>query len=163
MANGWIDPGWLVVISIALSLSFAVAAPLTNRDDKIYNYYRPFWKKYQRAERLLDDQLMDTGKATIAIFGMGRVGTGAYDKMCELRGNTVVGIDFNVERVSELRREGRNVMRGDPSDADFWELAERVPSIGLVMQALPPYSTFMPRLAPGSPATSPRLTSSAAS
>lgn len=77
MANGWIDPGWLVVISIALSLSFAVAAPLTNRDDKIYNYYRPFWKKYQRAERLLDDQLMDTGKATVAIFGMGRVGTGA--------------------------------------------------------------------------------------
>ena len=137
VANGWIDPGWLVVISIALSLSFAVAAPLTNRDDKIYNYYRPFWKKYQRAERLLDDQLMDTGKATIAIFGMGRVGTGAYDKMCELRGNNVVGIDFNVERVSELRREGRNVMRGDPSDADFWELAERVPSIDLVMLALP--------------------------
>jgi hypothetical protein len=58
-------------------LSFAVAAPLTNRDDKIYNYYRPFWKKYQRAERLLDDQLMDTGKATVAIFGMGRVGIGA--------------------------------------------------------------------------------------
>jgi hypothetical protein len=28
-------------------------------------------------------------------------------------------------------------MRGDPSDADFWELAERVPSIDLVMLALP--------------------------
>ena len=137
VANTWIEPDWLVVISIALSLSFVVAAPLTNRDDKIYSDYRSFWQKYQREDRLPDDQLMDTGNATIAIFGMGRVGTGAYDKMRELRGNTVVGVDFNAERVRHLQQEGRNVMRGDPSDADFWELVERVPSIHLVMLALP--------------------------
>jgi len=137
VANAWLEPDWLVVISIALSLSVVVSAPLTDRDDKIYRNYRSFWQKYQRKDRLPDDRLMDTGNAKIAIFGMGRVGTGAYDKMCELRGNTVVGIDFNVERVRRLRQEGRNVMRGDPSDADFWELAERVPSIQLVMLALP--------------------------
>lgn len=28
-------------------------------------------------------------------------------------------------------------MRGNPSDADFWELVERVPSIELVLLALP--------------------------
>ena len=137
VAYGWIEAGWLVVISIALSLSFVLAAPLTTRDDRIYSSYRPFWQRHQREERLPDDQLMDTGNATIAIFGMGRVGAGAYDKMCELRGDTVVGIDFNTERVRRLRQEGRNVMRGDPSDADFWELVERVPSIELVMLALP--------------------------
>ena len=137
VANGWIAADWLVVISIALSLSFVLAAPLTNRDDKIYSSYRAFWKKHERAERLADDQLMDTGNATVAIFGMGRVGSGAYDKMCELSGDTVVGIDFNAERVRKLQQEGRNVMRGDPSDADFWELVERVPSIELVMLALP--------------------------
>ena len=137
VANAWIEPEWLVVMSIALSLSFVLAAPLTNRDDKIYSDYRPFWRKFQREERLPDDQLVDTGNATIAIFGMGRVGTGAYDKMCELRGNTVVGIDFNAARVRRLQQKGCNVMRGDPSDADFWELVERVPSINLVMLALP--------------------------
>jgi len=137
VANGWIAADWLVVISIALSLSFALAAPLTKRDDKIYSDYRDFWKRYQRPERLADDQLMDTGNATVAIFGMGRVGSGAYDKMCELRGDTVVGIDFNAGRVRRLQQEGRNVMRGDPSDADFWEMVERVPSIELVMLALP--------------------------
>ncbi|MGB5164902.1 MAG: cation:proton antiporter family protein [Woeseiaceae bacterium] len=137
VTNGWVDPGWLVVLSIALSLSFVVAAPLTSRDDVLYSGYRSFWQRFQRAERLPDDQLMDTGNATIAVFGMGRVGTGAYDKMCELRGKTVVGIDFNAERVRQLRQDGRNVLRGDPSDADFWELVERVPSINLVMLALP--------------------------
>jgi len=137
VANGWIDAGWLVVMSVALSLSFVVAALLTNRDDNIYNSYRPFWKKYQREQRLPDDQVMDTGDATIVIFGMGRVGAGAYHKMRELHGDTVVGVDFSPDRVQQLRQEGHNVMRGNPCDADFWELAERVPSIELVMLALP--------------------------
>ena len=147
VANGWIEPSWLVVISIALSLSFVVAAPLVSRDDKIYNDYRPLWQKYQRAERLPDDQLVDTGNATIAIFGMGRVGVGAYDRMRELRGDTVVGIDFNAERVRRQRQEGRNVVRGDPSDADFWEMVERVPSIELVMLALPTLAANLDALA----------------
>jgi len=147
VANGWIEAEWLVVISIALSLSFVVAAPLVQRDDTIYSRYRPFWQKYQRAERLPDDQLMDTGHATIAIFGMGRVGTGAYDKMRELHGDTVVGIDFNAERVRRFRKEGRNVMRGDPSDADFWELVQEVPSIDLVMLALPTLTANLDALA----------------
>ena len=68
---------------------------------------------------------------------MGRVGAGAYDKMAAISGDTVVGVDFNDERVRQHRQEGRNVMRGNPSDADFWELVQRVPSIELVMLALP--------------------------
>jgi len=137
VAYGWIDAGWLVVISIALSLSFVLVAPLTYREDKIYSSHRHFWLRHQREERLPDDQPMDTGSATVAIFGMGRVGTGAYNKMSPLRGDTVVGVDFNAERVRQHRQEGRNVMRGNPSDADFWELVQRVPSIELVMLALP--------------------------
>ncbi|MBT8061121.1 MAG: cation:proton antiporter [Gammaproteobacteria bacterium] len=137
VAYGWIDADWLVVISIALSFSFAIAAPLTNRDDKIYRRYRSFWQKRQRTERLPDDQLMDTGNASIAVFGMGRIGAGAYDKMATLHGDTVVGVDSNAERVRKLRQDGRNVMRGNPSDADFWELVQRAPSIELVMLALP--------------------------
>jgi predicted Kef-type K+ transport protein len=137
VANGWLDADWLVIISIALSWSFVIASRLTRRDDKIYSRYRPLWQKYQRKERLPDDQPMDTGSVRIAVFGMGRVGTGVYDKMYELRGDSVAGIDFNAERVRKHRKEGRNVMLGDPSDADFWELVEPVPGIDLVMLALP--------------------------
>jgi predicted Kef-type K+ transport protein len=136
VANGWLDAEWLVVIAIALSLSFVVAAPLSSREDKIYSNYRPLWLKYQREERLPDDQLLDTRNATIAIFGMGRVGTGAYDKMHELHGDTVVGVDFDIERVRQHREEGRNVIRGAPSDADFWENVDKDHNIELVMLAL---------------------------
>ena len=135
--NGWLDSEWLVVIAIALSLSFVVAAPLNSFDDKLYAMYRDFWLKFQRKERLPDDKLLDTQGATIAIFGMGRVGSGAYEKMRELHGDTVVGIDFDSEKIKKYSSMGHHVLHGDPSDADFWDKIEKDHSIKLVMLALP--------------------------
>ena len=137
VSNGWMNAEWLVVIAIALSLSFIISAPLNNMDDKLYSQFRLFWMKFQLKERLADDMLLDTRGSTIAIFGMGRVGSGAYDKMRERHGETVVGIDFDSYRVKEHQLKGRKVLHGDPSDADFWEKIEQDHSIELVMLALP--------------------------
>ncbi|MCP3669022.1 MAG: cation:proton antiporter [Gammaproteobacteria bacterium] len=137
VANGWMDAEWLVVIAIALSLSFVVAAPLNSKDDRIYSIFRKFLQQFQRKERLPGDMLLDTLGATIAVFGMGRVGSGAYDKMRELHGETVVGIDFDTESIIRHRSEGRNVLLGDPSDADFWNKIKQDHNIVLVMLALP--------------------------
>ena len=137
VANGWMGGEWLVAIAIALSLSFIIAAPLNSFDDRIYGQFRTFWVRFQRRERLIDDTLLDTRGATIAIFGMGRVGCGAYDRMRELHGDTVVGIDFDAELVKKQKKLGRKVLHGDPSDADFWEKIEIDHSIELVMLALP--------------------------
>jgi len=137
VTNGWLDAQWLTVIAIALSLSFVIVAPLNSRDNKIYGLYRNYWWKFQRTERLADDMLLDTQGATIAIFGMGRVGSGAYDRMRELHGETVVGIDFDAELIKGLQAMGRKVLHGDPSDADFWDKIEQDHSIELIMLALP--------------------------
>ena len=137
VANGWIEGEWLVVIAIALSVSFVVASKLINRDDEIYSSYRVFWSRFQRPERLADDPLLDALGATIAIFGMGRVGSGAYNRMREFHGETVIGIDFDAELVKWHRSMERNVLQGDPSDADFWEKMEQRHSIEQVMLALP--------------------------
>ncbi len=135
--NGWMEGEWLVVIAIALSLSFVVAAPLNSIDDRIYSRFRSLWMRFQRKERLPDDMLLDTLGATIAVFGMGRVGSGAYDRMRELHGKTVVGIDFDAELVQTHQAMGRKVLRGDPSDADFWDKIEKDHRIELIMLALP--------------------------
>jgi hypothetical protein len=135
--SGWIDAEWLVVIAIALSLSFVVAAPLNKIDDKIYSRCRSCWMRFQSKERLPDDRLLDISGATIAIFGMGRIGSGAYTKMRELHGDTVIGIDFDAELIKKHLEMGHNVLYGDPSDADFWEKIERNHSLELVMLALP--------------------------
>jgi len=137
VSNGWMGSEWLAVIAIALSLSFVIAAPLNSNDDRIYRQFRAFWMRFQSKERLPDDTLLDTLGATIAVFGMGRVGCGAYDKMRQLYSDTVVGIDFDDELVKEHQAVGRNVLHGDPSDADFWEIIEESHRIELVMLALP--------------------------
>ncbi|HEC28483.1 MAG TPA: potassium transporter Kef [Gammaproteobacteria bacterium] len=137
VTNGWMDNEWLAVIAIALSLSFVIAAPLNNNDDRIYSRFRDFWLRFQRRQRLPDDMLLETLGATIAVFGMGRVGSGAYDRMREFHGDTVVGIDFDDELIKKHQSMGRKVLYGDPSDADFWDKIEQNHDIELVMLALP--------------------------
>ncbi len=137
VSNGWLEGEWLVVIAIALSLSFVVAAPLNSFDDRIYSQFRAFWMRFQGKERLPDDRLLDMHGVTIAIFGMGRVGSAAYDKMRELQGDTVVGIDLDAELIKKHQLMGRKALHGDPSDADFWDKIEQDHSIELVMLALP--------------------------
>ncbi len=137
VANGWLAADWLVVLAIALSLSFVLASPINDRDDHIYSSQRKFWRRFQSAERLPGDKLLHTAGARIAVFGMGRVGTGAYDKMRELHGDTVIGIDFDADLVARHRQQGRNAHRGDPSDADFWDKMKSDGKLELVMLALP--------------------------
>ena len=137
VANGWLDPQWLVVISVALSLSFVMASPLIRHDESMYRRHRDFWLRFQTQERLPEDIPVDTKDATIAIFGMGRVGTGAYERMQSIYGDTVVGIDFDAEQVKRHLEAGRNVLRATPSDADFWEQLRGRHNFELVMLALP--------------------------
>ncbi len=136
-SNGWLGSEWLIIIAITLSLSFILAAPLNHIDDRIYGSLKKTLLQFQSQTRLPDDQLLDSRGSTIAIFGMGRVGTGAYDKMREYHGDTVVGVDFDNERVKAHQQKGRNILHGDPSDADFWEKIGTDHSIKLVMLALP--------------------------
>jgi glutathione-regulated potassium-efflux system ancillary protein KefC len=137
VTQGWLDPQWLVVISLALSLSFVVAAPLTRRDESLYRRFREFWLRFQSPERLTEDEPVDTQNATIAIFGMGRVGAGAYERMRERYGDTVIGIDFDAEQVEHHEAQGRKVLRATPSDADFWEQLRGRHQFQMVMLALP--------------------------
>lgn len=137
VTNGWLAAEWLVVIAIALSVSFAIAAPINSNDDKIYSRFRSLLMKFQHKQRLSDDSLLDILGSTIAVFGMGRVGSGAYDRMREFHGDTVVGIDFDMELIKKHQAAGRKALHGDPSDADFWDKIEKDHGIKLVMLALP--------------------------
>ena len=137
VANGWINAHWLIVIAIALSLSCAIAAGLNVFAHQIHARYRTTWRRVQRSERLADDRLLDIGRATIAVIGMGRIGTRAYDEMRQMHGGTVVGIDIDPLTVEHQQTTGRNVLLGDPSDADFWDRVHATHSLELVMLALP--------------------------
>ncbi len=143
VASGWIDSQWLVVIAVALSLSFAIAAGFNAFSHGIYWRYQTFWKSLQRKDLALDDQLLDTRGARTAVIGMGGIGTRAFDVVRERYGETVVGVDIDPVTVENHRSAGRNVLRGDPGDADFWDRMQETHTLQLVMLALPRLSTAL--------------------
>ncbi|MBN2060617.1 MAG: cation:proton antiporter [Deltaproteobacteria bacterium] len=138
VAKGWISCDWLVIIAIALSITFVLAAQLNASAHNIYALASRRLKPFETSKRLPEDEPIETGDAEIAIFGMGGVGTSAYDEMRRRYGDVVIGLDFSVETVEGHLRSGRNVVYGDAEDSDFWERVEPEKTrIILVMLALP--------------------------
>jgi len=136
-ANGWIGAEWLVTIAIALSITFVLAAPLNTHADRIYQRFARFLKRFETQTRHPTDAPIDAGDAEIAIFGMGRVGTCAYDAMLERYGEVVIGVDFDHESVQRHQDVGRRVVFGDPTDPDFWARAWPAGKMRLSLLTMP--------------------------
>lgn len=141
-AYGWLDPQWLVVIAIALAITFVVASPLNAAAHELYARFLPRLKVLERGRRLPEDEPIDTGDAQILIFGMGRVGSGAYDATRQRYGRIVLGLDSDPATVKEHQAAGRKVVLGDATDAEFWEKL-RPGEVKLVMLAMPSHSENM--------------------
>ena len=142
-SNGWLSPEWLVIIAIALGISFVIASPLNIAADTLYGRYREKLQRFETSSRHIDDQPIDPGNATIGIFGMGRIGTMAYDFMRDKYGDTVIGFDFNADTVRNHQEAGRRVVYGDPTDPDFWARINPQPGnkARIVMLAMPKHIT----------------------
>jgi hypothetical protein len=142
--NGWIGNEWLIVIAIALSITFILASPVNTASHALEARVSRSLKPFERNERLPDDQPLDAGNAEIVIFGMGRIGGGAYDVMRSRYGDVVIGVDFDPGVVQCNREVGRHVIVGDATDPDFWaRVSPRPRLIRLVMLTMPNYAENM--------------------
>ncbi len=120
LGQGWLSSDWLVILALALSISFVLCAPLCGRVNELYQRHHDFLMRLQTNSRHPDDQPIDLGSATIYIFGMGRTGRGAYDYIRSHTQDEPLGVDFSKPRVADQRAQGRRVIYGDPTDPDFW-------------------------------------------
>ena len=143
--NGWIGNEWLTIIAIALSISFILASPLNSAAHAIFDRWAGRLRAFQSKTRHPDDQPIDPGDAQIAVFGMGRVGSAAYDEMRARQGDVIIGVDFDQEVVDHHRAAGRNVIRGDATDIDFWARTRMSgkDKLRLVMLAMPDHAANM--------------------
>ena len=122
---GWLNSDWLMIISLALATTFIIASPINTAADSLYIRYRDKLCNFETDTRHPDDQPIESGHAIIGVFGMGRIGTRAYDFLKDLYGDTVIGFDFNVETVAKPCKAGRHVVYGDPTDPDFLQRIRR--------------------------------------
>jgi glutathione-regulated potassium-efflux system ancillary protein KefC len=142
--NGWIGSEWLIILAIALSMTLILASPLNSFVHSIYSRFSERLKPFETKTRLAEDQPLDPGDAEIAIFGMGRVGTGAFDDMRRRHGEVVIGIDSDEETVKKHLEAGRKVILGDPTDHDFWaKTRQHAKKIRMVMLTLPEHTANM--------------------
>ena len=138
VAAGWIDSDWLVTIAIALSVTFVAAAPLNAASHSIYERISDRLRRFETPDRLPEDRPIDIDETEVAVFGMGRVGTAAFDEMRRRYGDVVTGIDFCADTVIRHQQRGRKVVHGDADDSDFWDRVDPKRSrIHLIMLTLP--------------------------
>jgi predicted Kef-type K+ transport protein len=134
--QGLIDAPWASVVAVAVALSFALAAPLNTARYSLYQRMASRLTNLEREPIAADDALIHTGAARILVFGMGRVGEGAYDELVQRRGRVVLGLDRRDEAVQTHVAAGRHVVRGDALDSEFWDRMSLQPEIELVVLAM---------------------------
>ncbi|MEN8140965.1 MAG: cation:proton antiporter family protein [Thermodesulfobacteriota bacterium] len=141
--NGWLGSEWLVILSLALTYSFIVGAPLSGRTHACYDRFSQGLKRLEREGEHPDEAAIDLGDAAILIFGMGRIGSGAYDVASFHQGEgRVLGIDFSRDNVDLHVQAGRRVLFGDATDFDFWHKVD-LNGVQLIMLAMPNHQANM--------------------
>ena len=138
--NGWLSSDWLVILAITVSLSFVFSSLLNVNVDRFYDKYRLMLKRWQRYPLQEQDRPIELGNAEVLVFGMGRVGTGAYDVMRETFGDVVLGVEVDIAKAAAHQQEGRNVVSGDAQDSDFWQRLSRTEGFKLILLAMPDHS-----------------------
>ncbi len=139
---GWLNQQWVIILALALSFSFILAAIINAQAHDLYFRWDALLSRFQSRERLPLDIPPDIGEAEILIAGMGRVGGGAYETMREVYGDGVIGIDANANAVRWHQEKGHNVVLGDAEDLDFWQGID-VTKLRLVMLAMPTLKDMM--------------------
>lgn len=133
---GLLSKEWLVILALAVSISFVITSVLYRSAHTLYMYYKGHVCRFERSTRLPEDVIHQPDGAQVLIIGLGRVGKGALQTLTELRGDQIWGMDADRNRISQLQSQGKQVFFGDGEDADLWEQLDSS-RIRLVMMALP--------------------------
>lgn len=136
-SQGWLSDDWLVVVSLAVAISFVAAAALNARDEAIYRRIEPRLPRQDPASLHPTDRPIEPGDAQAVVIGMGRVGVGAYKQLVERYGLRVLGIDNDSQKMAELSAAGYEVATGDADDSDFWDKLRISDGVKLVLLAMP--------------------------
>ena len=132
-----LPPEWLLIIAITVSLSFAFSAPLSVNAERIYRRFGPPLYRLDRKKPHPQEAVINPGQVKVLVFGMGRIGVGAYDELYKHFGKCICGVEHSPERVEFNRAEQRNVIHGDAVDTEFWLKLKTDLDLELIILAMP--------------------------
>lgn len=136
VSNDWLTNEWLVILAIAVSLSFVLTNLLYKHAHRFFSKHKLFFNNFERSECLAEDVFYQPKQVPIVIIGLGRVGTGAYHAISAQNKKIVWGLDAEPEKVNLLTKQGVKAYCGDAEDAFFWERIN-FSNLQLVLIAVP--------------------------
>ncbi len=117
---GLIPESALLVLALAVVLSFVLGAPLNRVVHPLYSRLESVLLRYERPTDHPDDTPRLLGSASSLVFGMGRTGTAAYTTLAE-QGGRPVGLDSDPGKIEQHHEVGRRVVYGDAEDPELWQ------------------------------------------
>src|SRR6056297_1677348 len=117
--NGYIPDQVIVILGLITAISYAINAPITINEEKVWKRWQNFLLKFEREGRHPEHQTISLGSAEFLIVGMGNAGRAAYYKL-KGQGEPVVGMDIDPDRIERNLESGRRVLYGDIQDTDLW-------------------------------------------
>ena len=135
-SSGLITSEWLAVMAIAVSMTFIIASPLNKRSNEIYVKIEAWLIRFESPTRLAEELPVNLNDTKIVIFGMGRIGTGAYETINITHPGVVAGIDIKPEVVEKHVTRGRKALLADATDPDFWQRVNHS-HVEMIMLAMP--------------------------
>lgn len=136
--NGWLSDEWVLLLAVAVAISFAIAAPLNRYAHELYAWLETWLKQFETCKHHPDDEPINIGNSHIMVMGMGRVGTGAYDLLAH-QNERVIGLDSDPIKVEHHRQHGRRALYADAEDPGLWENIQ-LGKVHTVMLAMPEIS-----------------------
>jgi len=82
-AGGFIPEETIVVLGLLTAISYAINAPITINEEKIWKKWEKYLLRLERDVRHPEHQTVSLGSAEYLIVGMGNAGRAAYDKLKE--------------------------------------------------------------------------------
>ncbi len=139
VSQSWLTGEWLAVVAMAVSITFIIASPLNRYANEIYVKIENWLAKFESSKRLSEEMPVNLNNTKILIFGMGRVGTGAYGTIAQSYPDSVAGVDINPDAVAKHVKRGRFVILADATDPDFWTRINHS-DVEMVMLAMPKHA-----------------------
>lgn len=135
--GGLLSDDWVVIIAIAVALSFGLSALVNRRGVELATRLVPLLPHQGNARLHPEDRLVDIGEADAVVLGLGRVGAATYERLRDEYGLRVVGVEHDEARIGDLAARGFEVFRADATDLQFWNRVERAGSVRVAVLAMP--------------------------
>ena len=117
---GIIPSDYIVILGLLTGMSYIINTFIIINEDKIWDHYGSFFRRFERNVKHPDHQPMSIGAAQYLIIGMGAAGRSAFEHL-KKSNKPVVGFDIDPDVIQNHLASGRRVVYADAQDIDMWE------------------------------------------